>query len=134
MPNNMISKILKYIGMGTIIIGIIASFIVGGSAGETIITIGGIIGSVISGILFLGFSEVINLLQQNVDNQEKIIRKLEEKIAPLVKDTATNKSKLQQDPVSQFINSTPKHLFRCEKCGKMIEKFPCIYCGNNPEN
>lgn len=134
MADNMISKILKYIGIGTIIIGIIASFIVGSSAEEASITIGGIIGSIISGMLFVGFSEIINLLQQNADNQEKIIRKLEEKTAPLIKDTATNKNELQQDAVSKFINSTPKHLFRCEKCGKMIEKFPCIYCGNNPEN
>lgn len=134
MVDNMISKILKYIGIGTIIIGIIASFIVGNRVEDATITIGGIIGSVISGIIFIGFSEIINLLQQNADNQEKIIRKLEEKTVPLIKDTATNKNELQQDAVSKFINSTPKHLFRCEKCGKMIEKFACIYCGNNPEN
>lgn len=71
MEENMISKILKYIGIGTIIIGVIASFIVGNSADEISITIGGIIGSVISSIIFIGFSEIINLLQQNVDNQKK---------------------------------------------------------------
>lgn len=134
MADNMISKILKYIGIGTIIIGIIASFIVGNSAEEATITIEGIIGSVISGIIFIGFSEIINLLQQNVDNQEKIIRKLEEKTEPLIRDTTTNKIEHPQEAVSKFINSPPKHLFRCEKCGKMIENFPCIYCGNNPGN
>lgn len=134
MENNTVSKMLKGIGIGTIIVGVLASLITGSSADNIAITIGGIIGSVISGIIFIGFSEIINLLQQNADNQEKIIRKLDEKTVPLIKDTATNKNELQQDAVSKFINSTPKHLFRCEKCGKMVEKFPCIYCGNNPEN
>lgn len=27
----------------------------------------------------------------------------------------------------------PKHSFRCDKCGKMIEAFPCVHCGYNVE-
>lgn len=31
-------------------------------------------------------------------------------------------------------NATPKHLFRCNKCGKMIEHFPCVHCGDEGNN
>ena len=93
---NTISKILKIIGIATIAVGILASLILGNSADEITITIGGIIGSVISGMLFIGFSEVINLLQQNADNQEKIIRKLNEKPATVIKEVAPQK------PVSEL--------------------------------
>lgn len=124
MADNMISKILKYIGIGTIIIGIIASFIVGSSAEEATITIGGIIGSVISGMLFVGFSEVINLLQQNVDNQEKIIRQFKEKPSTVVRNTTAI-----SDEQSANRSTTVKHLFRCENCGRMIEEYPCCECG-----
>lgn len=124
MADNMISKILKYIGIGTIIIGIIASFIVGNSAEESTITIGGIIGSVISGMLFVGFSEVINLLQQNVDNQEKVLKLLKEQPKTIIKESSTN-NKVQ----SINNHNSAKHLFRCANCGKMIEEYPCCECG-----
>ncbi len=61
---NIILKILNVIGIATIAVGIICSLILGISADEITITIGGIIGSSISGMFFIGFSEVINLLQQ----------------------------------------------------------------------
>lgn len=79
MENNTVSKILKGIGIGTIIVGVLASLITGSSADNIAITIGGIIGSVISGIIFIGFSEIIILLQESVDNQNKIIKLLNEK-------------------------------------------------------
>lgn len=79
MENNTVSKILKGIGIGTIIVGVLASLITGSSADNIAIIIGGIIGSVISGIIFIGFSEIIILLQESVDNQNKIIKLLNEK-------------------------------------------------------
>lgn len=121
---NTISKILKIIGIATIVIGIIASLILGNSADEISITIGGIVGSIISGMLFVGFSEVINLLQQNVDNQEKVLRFLKEQLKTIIKESSTN-NKIQ----SISNRNSVKHLFRCENCGKMIEEYPCCECG-----
>lgn len=121
---NTISKILKIIGIATIAVGILASLILSSSADEITIAIGGMIGSIISGMLFIGFSEVINLLQQNADNQEKIIRQLKEQPKTIIKETTTNKA---EQPTNN--SHTPKHLFRCEQCGKMIEEYPCCECG-----
>lgn len=121
---NAISKILKIIGIATAVIGIIASLILGNSADEISITIGGIIGSIISGMLFVGFSEVINLLQQNVDNQEKVLKLLKEQPKATIKESSAN-NKAQ----SISNQNSVKHLFRCENCDKMIEKYPCCECG-----
>lgn len=92
MNNNIISKSLKVIGIATIVIGAVASLIVGAVAENASIIIVGIIGSIISGLLFLGFSEAINLLQQNIDNQKMIIEKLGEKPSTVVKEIAPTKN------------------------------------------
>ena len=123
MSENTIAKVLKGIGIGTVAVGVLASLILGNSTDEITITIGGIIGSVISGMLFIGFSEVINLLQQNADNQEKIIRQLKEKPSVAINNKSTNSSKPSNNSTSV------KHLFRCDNCGKMIEEYPCCECG-----
>lgn len=129
MSENTISKILQGIGIGTIIIGVIASFIIGNNTEDFAITIGSIVVSIISGMIFIGFSEIINLLQQNIDNQETIIRYLKEKPEVLKTNTFNKSGQQSQDVVSKFTNSTPKHLFRCANCGKMIEDYPCSECG-----
>lgn len=75
------AKVLNVIGWFDIIGGIIGSFILGDmyGAGGTFnlgIAIIGIIGSIVSGITFLGFAEIINLMQIKVDNSEKVIKLL----------------------------------------------------------
>lgn len=65
MGNNIISKILKFVGIGVIIVGIAASLISGGSVNNIAIIIGATIASIISGIILIGFGEVISLLQKN---------------------------------------------------------------------
>lgn len=85
---NIISKILKGIGIATTAIGALAALIVGANAENMAIVVGGIVGSVISGMIFIGFSEVINLLQQNVDNQATIIKSLKEKPTTVIKEVA----------------------------------------------
>ena len=79
MQENVIAKVLKGIGIGTIVIGVLAFIVIGSEAESIAIVIGGIVGSAISGMMFIGFSEIIDLLQQNVDKQSKIIEKLDEK-------------------------------------------------------
>lgn len=79
MQENIISKILAGIGIGTIGLGILAFLIIGTEAKSIAIFIGGIVGSFILGMMFIGFSEIIGLLQQNVDKQSKIIEKMNEK-------------------------------------------------------
>ena len=86
---NKISKILEIMGLVTIAVGIIGSLISGYSEYNIALAIIGIIGSIILGMLSIGFSEVINLLQQSVYNQAKIIRQLEEKPTTVIKNTET---------------------------------------------
>ncbi len=69
--------------------GIIGSLILGYSEYNIALTIIGIIGSIILGMLFIGFGEIINLLQQSIYNQAKIIRQLEEKTDNGNKKTGT---------------------------------------------
>ena len=37
----------------------------------------------------------------------------------------------QQDIQIEKQKSIPTHIFRCEECERMIESYPCIYCGAN---
>lgn len=76
MKENMISKIIKCIGIVTIALGSLAFLIIGANAENGGIVIGGIVGSFISGVMFIGFAEVINLLQQSVDKQNNILNKI----------------------------------------------------------
>lgn len=73
MGNNTISKVLYFVVIGTIMVGVVASLIIGGPINNIAIIIGETIGSIISGIILIGFGEVISLLQQKVDNQNIII-------------------------------------------------------------
>lgn len=93
MSENSIGKILNVIGKATIIIGIIGSLILSAVLNtETPIII--IVGSVtcfISGMSFIGFGEIISLLQKNIDKQDKIIDLFEKK----TNDSSAPKSVLQ---------------------------------------
>ena len=69
MQGNMISGILKAIGFSILIIGTIGSFYIASQGYE--FSFAGFIlpemGTIVSGVLFLGFSEVIRLLQDIKD-------------------------------------------------------------------
>ena len=92
MSENGVAKALRIIGGITIVVGVLASLIMGAEVKNAGIVIGGIVGSVISGIMFFGFSEIIDLLQQNVDQQRKIIDKLDKQLE-VVKDIAKEEPK-----------------------------------------
>lgn len=86
---NKIGKTLHVIGIATIIVGIIGSLILSinlDSDFPITLLVGGI-ASFISGMFFVGFGEIISLLQKNVDKQDSILnyiknKSTDEKIAP----------------------------------------------------
>ncbi len=71
---NKIGKALKAIGALVIIVGIIISVIFGVSALSILVI--GAVASFISGMIFIGFGEIIILLQRSVDEQKNIVQKL----------------------------------------------------------
>lgn len=93
MRENSIGKTLNIIGTLTIGIGILGSLILSASLDmdSPIIFIGGSVASFISGMTFIGFGEIISLLQKNADKQDKIIDLLEQK----TNDSSAPKSVLQ---------------------------------------
>lgn len=62
---------LYFVGIGTIIVGVAVSLIIGGPINNIAIIIGGTIGSIISGIILIGFGEVISLLQKIKNSKYK---------------------------------------------------------------
>lgn len=71
------SSWFSFIGWLIIIVGFFASIFIGANEENAFLAIGGIVGSVISGIFFIGLGEIIDLLRLNADNQEKIIELLD---------------------------------------------------------
>ena len=72
---NKIGKTLHIIGILTIALGILGSLILNVSLDDEtpiIFFVGGI-ASFVSGMVFIGFAEIISLLQKNVDKQDKIL-------------------------------------------------------------
>ena len=86
---NKIGKTLHVIGVATIIVGIIGSLILSinlDSDFPITLLVGGI-ASFISGMVFVGFGEIISLLQKNIDKQDAILsyiksKNTDEKVAP----------------------------------------------------
>ena len=75
MAENQTGKTLHGIGVATIIVGIIGSLILSINIDTDFpitLIIGGL-ASFISGMCFIGFAEIISLLQANVNKQDEII-------------------------------------------------------------
>lgn len=92
MTENTTSKVLKGIGIVIIILGFIASIIISGETTNEAIVIGFIVAGIISGTTFIGFGEIINLLQKNVNKQDDILNYLKDKAS---KDRNAPKTVLQ---------------------------------------
>ena len=109
MSENNIANTLRNIGIATIILGVIGSFICG-AVFETVtydysyysgydieeaynwgVVVGGSVSSFIAWILFISFSEVISLLQENVNKQKEIL----EKISISIREVSAEKSKTE---------------------------------------
>lgn len=93
MTENSIAKTLRIIGIVEVICGIILGFIIL-VAGENFgwVGIAVMITSFITCMVFLGFAEIINLLQKNADKQDALLAFLKEQ--PTTEKTAP-KSVLQ---------------------------------------
>ena len=76
MTENSVAKWLKGIGIVIIIAGVFTFAVIAGEIESAAVFFGGLVGFFIIGMLFVGFSEVINLLQENVDKQDIIIETL----------------------------------------------------------
>ena len=79
MTENSIAKTLRIIGIVEVICGIILGFIILG-AGEDFgwVGIAVMITSFITCMIFLGFAEIINLLQKSADKQDALLAFLKE--------------------------------------------------------
>lgn len=87
MKKNTTATVLKGIGIAVMILCVIGAIIVGSETSNELIPIVFIASGVISGVTFIGFGEIINLLQKNVDKQNEILgymknKKNDEKSAP----------------------------------------------------
>ena len=79
MSENKTGKTLRIIGIVIIVLGIIGSFILSVNIDDDfpITLLVGALVSFMSGMCFIGFSEIIMLLQKSVDQQQMIIKKMQ---------------------------------------------------------
>lgn len=76
MKANTIAIVIRWFGWITIFVGPIVSAVALNDMHAEDFIIVGILANVISGVMLLGFSEIINLLQLNVYKTEKLIKAL----------------------------------------------------------
>lgn len=72
MQETSLSQIFKNIGYGLIVFGTLIFLLIQ----DYVITIIGIVLSILIGVLLIGFGEIIGLLQKSIDNQAEIIKQL----------------------------------------------------------
>ena len=79
MSENKTGKTLRIIGIVIIVLGIIGSFILSVNNDDDfpITLLVGALVSFILGMCFIGFSEIITLLQKSVDQQQMIIKEMQ---------------------------------------------------------
>lgn len=92
MKENTTAKVLKGIGIAIMALCFIGALIIGGETTNELIPITFVVTGVISGTMFIGFGEIINLLQKNVNKQDDILKYLKDKSA---KEKSAPKTVLQ---------------------------------------
>lgn len=78
MKENTTAKALKGIGIAIMALSFIGALIVGSETTNELIPITFIVSGVVSGTMFIGFGEIINLLQKNVNKQDDLLRYLKD--------------------------------------------------------
>ena len=76
MKENTTAKVLKGIGIAIMALCFIGALIVESETTNELIPITFIVSGIISGTMFIGFGEIINLLQKNVNKQDDILQYL----------------------------------------------------------
>lgn len=99
MDKNPVAKILYYIGIVGIVIGIIAGFIwIIAAEGEPegwAIGVAIILGCFLEGMVFIGLSEIIDLLQRNFEQQKELANQLLSQGSSNTGNRATPKSVIE---------------------------------------
>ena len=73
MRDNTAAKVIKGIGIAVMVICFVGAIIIGGETTNELIPILFIVSGIISGVTFIGFGEIITLLQKNVNKQDEIL-------------------------------------------------------------
>lgn len=89
MKENTAAKVIKVIGIIIMVLCILAGIIVSGETTNEIIPTVFIVSGILSGTSFIGFGEIITLLQQSVNKQDDILRFLKDKSCNEVKSSKT---------------------------------------------
>ena len=101
MKENGIAKTLQIIGIIEVVCGIIAGFVIladGGDFGWVGIAV--MIISFITCMIFVGFAEIINLLQKNVNKQDDLLS--------LLKDRSTKENSAPKSVLQDIESNLPK--------------------------
>lgn len=141
MEENPVSSLLRGIGWTAIIIGVLGSVVLGAATKSFLLFVYTLIGCGLTGVLLIGFSEVISLLQQNYNTQEKILMALkankpDKRNAPERTDTALeeiapNADKTADVKATVHITSTSSSDIVCPNCGQVqpAKRNVCWKCG-----
>lgn len=147
--NNTVGGIIKLIGGLIITIGFIAGivvwiFVAGDTSGFVgfLSAVGTFIGFFVIGIMFVGFSEIICLLQDNYDTNRKIFKKLNGDLdTPSAEDTTVAADSENEPPKPAYVPVERKELtdeelaeknrVRCKSCGHIqsVDIKRCLKCG-----
>lgn len=143
MSKNKTADTLQAIGILIALLGVVGSLILGKICENQIekmlldkasynwtVALIGIVYSVISGVLFYGFGEVISLLQEGVDTQKQVIDLLSDKASP-----EQNRQNAQPIPVNSVTTPTLTETCNTEKnepvspVGLNANEIFCPVCG-----
>ena len=124
--DNSVGNIIRTIGKVIIGLGLIAAIVVWVAVADEISgfigfisAVGTFVSTFISGILFVGFSEIIFLLEDIKNgNRNKSDTETKEQLSTFSSLIVNKKSQSKQS-------------FECANCGKSIQEYPCRECGFN---
>ena len=133
--SNSVAKVLRGIGIADIVLGFIASIIVGLVVADSVEGGIGFLAflcwfgvSIVSGMIFIGFAEIISLLQQSVNIQSVFVRKecVNPPKAPV--NPAPQQAPPKDEKTAEDILEINEKI--SEESLENGERIKCPYCGN----